>query len=542
MPVNKLNTGIANDLASNVSDQVDELRGKLHLKERDGKAYYEGSEALKTSNEALIVKLRAENKYKRLAMTHSIQADKHVIKSVFQSRKEELLSMQRCTAEKAITEMDQKTCEAIKVLNELKYQRSQKESYLEQQQMILGEMLQNNTGDVDLAHEREFRRLQNDQDKSRIKYDAAKNITRRYEEVLQFMLEECHLYPSKLDLMEQMAVDARKEHAELRRMNKKATASNEESKKDLMNMEREMYQARRARDQQLNETKREVERRKELVERPEKRSKVTTLSESNVRTGKQQAMKAAKLEKILTLENAFEKIKQAINVSDINDVVFRVSNQDNTTDRLIQQKDDKLAQRAKLEEELDKLKKNFEELKFTSQRQAVKSRQLVDNMEELALTEEKQLDIALSEMSKQEKLVVDLRNGISTLFDKLKEIKLKPPYHNFSTGDLVNDLSNCERKLECLTEQINFEKSVGVTLKNANNKKLQEFLETKLPAQNMRVKLDVENISESEDFHFDPDQDNDEYISREDCKKKGQDILRTKIKPKKRKAKKGKRN
>lgn len=39
-------------------------------------------------------------------------------------------------------------------------------------------------------------------------------------------------------------------------------------------MERDMYQAKRARDAQLNETKKEVERRKEpVVERVEKRVK-----------------------------------------------------------------------------------------------------------------------------------------------------------------------------------------------------------------------------------------------------------------------------
>ena len=36
-------------------------------------------------------------------------------------------------------------------------------------------------------------------------------------------------------------------------------------------MEREMYQARRARDQQLNETRKEVEKRKETVDRTERR-------------------------------------------------------------------------------------------------------------------------------------------------------------------------------------------------------------------------------------------------------------------------------
>ncbi|ESO83906.1 hypothetical protein LOTGIDRAFT_236403 [Lottia gigantea] len=543
MPASKVKNETANLIASNLGDQVDELRGKLHLIERDAKACYETSEATKAENEAMISKLRAENKYKRLAIAHSIQGDKHVIKSVFQERKEELLSLKRRSAQKAISEMDQKSCESNKVLNELKYQRSQKENKLEELQLKLSQILKVSTGDVDLDHERLFRRLQNDRDKSRIKYEAARNITRRYEEILQILTEECRMFPSKLDVMVQMVNDARREHADLKRMNKKAISSNEESRTDLMALEREMYQARRTRDQQLTETRRDVERRKEPVEmRNDKRVKVPNLTDNNDRVAKHQAMKAAKHEKILTLETAFEKIKQAINVSDIKDVIFRFSNQDDTRERLVQQKKDKMVQKSKLGEELEKQKKTFEELKFTSQRQAQKGRQLVDNMEDVALKEKEKREAAMSEMTKKEKLLIDLQNGISTLFEKLKDIKLKPPYHNYSTTDPVEDLTNCERKLESLTEKINFEKSVGVTLKNANNKRLQEFLELKLPSDNVRVRLDEEDVSDSDDFHFDHDQDNEGYVSREDCKRMGQEILGTKIKPKKRKAKKPKKS
>ena len=41
--------------------------------------------------------------------------------------------------------------------------------------------------------------------------------------------------------------------------------------RDLHTMEREMYQAKRARDQKLNDMKKDVEKRKELADRTEKK-------------------------------------------------------------------------------------------------------------------------------------------------------------------------------------------------------------------------------------------------------------------------------
>ncbi|XP_048245535.1 outer dynein arm-docking complex subunit 3-like [Haliotis rufescens] len=541
----QMRTDTATGTASGLSEQIDELRGKLHLKERDGKAYYEGSEALKTKNEELIARLRAENKYKRVALNRSIKADTSVIQSVFHNRKEELLSMHRYTAEKAIRVMDQKVCEASKRLNSQQHEVTQKENQLDELELELSRMLDMVSYDYDSEKERNYRRLQNELDKARIKFDAASNITGRYEAILAHMQEECRLYPTRLDVMEQQVTEARAELSELKQMNEKATYSSQDARTNLLCMEREMYQAKRSRDQQLNEAKKEVERRKEPVDRTEKRPRMSVISESNdVKSSRLQALKAGRHEKILTLEEAFEKIKKAINVSDIQDVVFRVANQDNTRGLLVHQKKEKLGQRHKLQEDLAKLKAVFEELKFTSQRQAAKGRLLVDGMEDYACSEEKRRVMSLDMLDKKDKLLLDLQKGIATLFDKLKEIKLKPPHHNFTKGDPVDDLANCERRLVQLmaTATGKGDERVAVGSKNVDTQKLHEFLENRLPAENTRIRLDEEDNSDSDDFTFDHDQDNEGHLSRDDVKRLGREILGTKLKPKKRKARKSRKS
>ncbi|KAL5011822.1 hypothetical protein ScPMuIL_010373 [Solemya velum] len=319
---------------------------KVHLKERDAKAFYESSEVKKIHHEEQIAKLRTENKDKRISLAKSINGDEQVIRSVFLHRREELLSMHRATVNHAIKTMDQKVCESSKELNALQHLTNEKRTRLDALKVRLSKMREIEATDYDVDRERAIRRHQNEMDKAGIKYEAARNISRRYEQIMAHMQEECRNYPARLDLLEHVLRQARSELTELKQMKDKAVASSEEARKEQHIMEREMYQAKRARDQQLTETRKDVERRREPADRTEKRARVTILSDtSDSKATKLQLQKAERQEKILRLEDGFEKIKRAIKVSDIEGIVFRVSNQGNTRERLRQQEKEKLSLR-----------------------------------------------------------------------------------------------------------------------------------------------------------------------------------------------------
>ncbi|XP_076091241.1 outer dynein arm-docking complex subunit 3-like [Mytilus galloprovincialis] len=522
-------------------EQIDELRGKLHLKERDARAFFESSEEKKIKNERLIASLRAENKRKRVILAKSINGDEKVIHSVFQNRKEELLSMQRYTVEGAVKTMDQKVCEASKRRNTIKHEADIKRDRLKELQSTLRQMRLVNTQDFDLERKQVIRRLQNEMDKAGIKYEAARNITRRYEEIMTHMQEECRLYPARLNVLEEIFRDASTELDVLKLMNEKAVKSSDDTRRDLMKMEREMYQARRARDQQLTVTKKEVERRKEPTDRQERRAKVAYVTDTagDTKAMKLQQEKEDRQEKILTLEDAFERIKSAIHVSNMDDIVYRVTNQDNTRHRILQQEQENLDAKERLMEEKTSLRVIFEDLKFTSQRQIAKGRKMVEDVQEYVKKEETSRDDCLTEMTVNEKLLLDLQSGIATLYEKLKEIRLKPPYHNFSKSDPVEDLANCQRKLEVLLTGLGlWKKTPELSPVNLNEHKLHTYLENKLPADNVRIRLETDDGSDIDDFHFDHDQDNDGLLSRDDIKRQGMDFLNSKLKPKKKKGRK----
>ena len=52
------------------------------------------------------------------------------------------------------------------------------------------------------------------------------------------------------------------------------------------------------------------------------------------------------------------------------------------------------------------------------------------------MTEEKRLGTRTSELDKNGKLLADVKVGVSTLLDKLSQVKLKPPAFNYvSSGE-----------------------------------------------------------------------------------------------------------
>jgi len=71
---------------------------------------------------------------------------------------------------------------------------------------------------------------------------------------------------------------------------------------------------------------------------------------------------------------------------------------------------------------------------------------------------------------------------------------------------------------------------------------LHSYLESRLPLENMRIRMDMDDISDEDEFHFDHDQDNDGLLSRDDIKRLGEELVNSKLKPKKKKSRKSRNN
>ena len=62
---------------------------------------------------------------------------------------------------------------------------------------------------------------------------------------------------------------------------------------------------------------------------------------------------------------------------------------------------------------------------------ARRNRKLLDDTHEFLMTEERRLETTTRELDKNGKLLADVKIGVSTLLDKLSQVKLKPPAFNY---------------------------------------------------------------------------------------------------------------
>lgn len=522
-----------------LAEMVDEIRGKLHLKERDANAFYESCEVNKMQAEQYISKLRKDNKRRRVELATCICGNESVIRTAFHHRKKELLSMQRFTPEKAIKEMDQKVCEAKNRLNSLQYEKKKRKEQLQNLQDELERMIEINESDYSEEREQKIRRIQNEMDKANIKVGAARNITRRYQAIMDTLQEEVRNYPAILDCLEEKLKECQTENDDLFKMKEKAMKASEDARRELHTMEREMYQAKRARDQKLNEMKKEVEKRKEMADRAEKKQRVALISDtSDSRQARLQIERAERQEKILSLKDAFERIMNATHVSDMEDIIYRLEHQDHTYQQLRTMEKEKMLKKNVVTEELTKLRQVFQDINFTSERQIQKGRRMVEGMVEYLQEVETRHNNIVDDYQQHNKLLLNVQSGTATLLEKLKDVRLKPPYHNFAKGDPVEDLKQCALKLDLLLTNLGMKGGLSFPPYRIESEKLNEYLTSKLPPDNIRVCIDTDDLSDTDEFHFDHDQENDGFTSREDIKRQGQEILNSKLKPKKKKTKK----
>ncbi|XP_066294716.1 outer dynein arm-docking complex subunit 3-like [Branchiostoma lanceolatum] len=526
-------------------DQIDQLKSKLSLKDRDRQAYYEASQRAIAKNESLVLALHAGNKEQRVALAESQNRDGEVINQVFQERKTTRLAMLRNTAKKAIDLMDQKGCEDAKRYNAMQHQRSMCEQRLRDLQTLLDSMeLAGSKGPKDIDQEQVIRQLENRIDKMRIRINTAKNIRHTYEEILHYLKEESLVFPEKLDAME-LAIRAQdKELAELRSIQQDAQLSREAAKSDLQKQEQAHFEAKRMREQTLNEKKKQVEKQKEFAEKAEKRAQRATFhADDHAHDNPVPGLSITKsAELIQTYEEAFRLIKEATVVFDINDIVWQFQTQDGTTRHLEKQSRDAEQLRAKLREEKNRFTAEFSELKYSGEAVLSQNALLLEQMGDHLKQEEGRSSGALTRLERTQSVLTQATIGIHNLMDKLNAVKISVKKFPVpvSKMEVRDHLDVCEQKLLLLMKQVQLK--VGPPGAERDKKMassgFQAFLEGGLRQDNLRITVEKEESEYEETYEYES-QEHEEALSRSDIKRLGDELLDV-HRPKKKKTKKSK--
>jgi len=528
-----------------LADQLEELRGKYHLKNKDCGAYRESSQDEIREKDRIIASLRQQNWYKRIILAQHENGDEQVIKSVFSEDQDRLLrlSLQRCTATQAICEMDQNVCEGAKVLNMMRYGREMREKKLNELQQELKRMkfLHKNSPEQNEG-EAKVTELENALDKALIKYDTARSISRRYQEILEKMKEESLTLPAKLDAMEQALVSKQAELQELKVLARDAQQAREQTKRQLSQVEQDSYESRKQREAELSTTRKEVERRKAEAEKVERRHARATLVVDNQDEKAQQELQAKKnsQEKLLTYDHAFRLIRDATHVTNMEEVVARVLCQNDKQAMLRSQVNDLESQSQRLRTDLKHLNQMFHDMKYSGEKEISRGESILEQAQSNLDKEMKNGENVEDKLQRAGNTLINVRHGVASLLNKLTDSTSSSQIEQQQQlrGSVEEQIPICRRKLETLLRKIN---AAPPDIQEAKLScgQFQDFLEEKMPPDNVRVKLDKADsrLSTLSEFDFDT-QDQEQAPGRMDIKNMGQKMIDAKVKPKRKKTKK----
>merc|ERR1712139_89139 len=102
-------------------ERLQELKGKLNLKERDNEAYFRYSQEKIHENDDLIGDLRSKVKQQRELLSACLDGDRDVINTALNANRLDVLSYNRVTASKCIEEKNQDVFDQVKKLNSVQH-------------------------------------------------------------------------------------------------------------------------------------------------------------------------------------------------------------------------------------------------------------------------------------------------------------------------------------------------------------------------------------------------------------------------------------
>lgn len=528
--------------AKTLTEDIEELRRKIALLDGDRKAYYENSQWSIQMNKDSIQKLRTKNKELRLDLAKKKAGDEKVIDDAFQERDPvRHCAMRGMSGKEAIGKLDQQVCETKKRLNALNHQCKMREKKLASLQTEYDQM-QKDAATVNLAavgeseEAQRLRILENRLDKMNLKLNEANKIRSTYVQILEHQKEERRTWPKQLDALEQGIKQQSEELKELHIMHSDAQIARDTARGELSKLEQSVYEAKKERESQLMEYKKQAAEKKEHAEKVEKRLQRASLQQDEGTNDQKSQLSGEEQErKITTYEEAMSKIKEATGVSDIQEVVQRFLSQGDTQKHLEALKLNNDKTLVRLKEELEKLQREFEEMKYSGEAKMSSGQRLLEEYEtNLKSIKEKEKE-AKQKQKATSHILVDVKAGVEHLADKLQHLKAPkgqvPQAQLSPTSDeyILDLLGVCEQKLLKLVEELEG-KDIQDVIKEMEDSEFRVSMEQKLPAHNTRVKLPAVNERVAGFDDDDDSGDDDDYLSRNAIKRNSQQIVDAKNK------------
>ncbi|XP_034748533.1 coiled-coil domain-containing protein 151 isoform X2 [Etheostoma cragini] len=534
-------------------DQITEMQRKIQLLEGDRTAYYESSQSTIKKNRDTIRQLRQENKRlcRKLAEVNS--GDKNIIKAAFHNRGLEKDAYRNMSGKAALLTLDQRVLSKMKRLNALKHTTQTHQRRLEELKMRYQRMKPESRSGAPSADARAqkqeedamLRALENSLEKTHFKCKEAENIMINYQKLKSHLQEESLTFHGQLDSLEAEILKHREELHNMQVMNNNAQLSKEAAKVELQQQEELLYKERKEREHIIASYRRKVDERKAQAEKVERRAQ-RTMQPDELSSEAQRStprMGGEEEKAISSFEEAFQRIKEATGVTDIQEIVERFITQKETHQHLeqLREENEKVLQQLKEQKEL--LNQQFQDMKYSGEAKLSSDRQMLEECEQQLHAQQQKCDASKERLEWLVKALGTVRAGVEHLADKLQHITLSEDTVADVSPDsdefVVELLTQCELKLQLLQEELHG-KDLAAIMKEMEEEEFYVRIEGKLPAYNIRVKLPDDQRLDIFNDEDDSEEDEADVISREALKRQSLMIIDSNSKKKPWKKKKGK--
>ncbi|KAL7690338.1 hypothetical protein Plhal304r1_c012g0045711 [Plasmopara halstedii] len=494
---------------SRMEEQVEDLRDKMRLLQVDRKSNIHLLESNKQTNKEYIRQLKNENQELLKAL-----AD---LKRTSSAGGAGIVQMFGFPAASNLNGSGDEADEIVSITQQVNKARKQHDNFRHRvlSQTTLLEELKDEVKDLvletkkpsleDTPETRKIRMLENRLDKAMIKFNEAQSIRKTYEQIVKRLKDERIGFDNQLAAIERALAAKQHDYNELLLLSADATHSRdavllELEKARIQHEDEKRHHEKELRDKQhyvkirLNISSRLDKRErlkgavitKELGElSPEGESQLEAPLKSTIT--QQRSSEEEKKEhrsKIDIFENAFRKIKEATGVSDVNEVIQKITSQESTTDSLMNLLKENQARLERLQDEHGGLKAHVEELKYSGSNGGGHRRKLVDDLEQKLSLASIKLEQAKLKYERLARILIGVKAGVEHLVDKMESICENEQVSVITDDIIVEALQESEVTLTLLLSRIKLAestKSSNQAYVNSSDVEQQSVLEKHMP-------------------------------------------------------------
>ncbi|KAL4128898.1 hypothetical protein PRIC2_007878 [Phytophthora ramorum] len=468
------------DYDSRMEEQVEDLRDKMRLLQVDRKSNVDLLESSKQTNKDYIRQLKNENRELRKALADLKRSTSSVTGPGGASQ---VLGQSAAVGGGGLVDEADEIAVAMQQVNKIRKQHDDLRHRVQSQTTLLEE-LKDEVKDLELESKkpsledtpetRKIRMLENRLDKAMIKFNEAQSIRKTYEQIVKRLKDERIGFDNQLAAIERALGAKQHDYDELVLLSADATHARETILLELEKARSQHEDEKRHREKELREKQQYVKIRLEMTNRLDKRDKhkssvvaresgdlnfegESQLKASLMATMMQQGVageeKKEHRSKIDIFESAFRKIKEATGVSDVNEVIQKITSQESTTDNLLNLSKENQARLERLQAEHTVLKARVEELKYSGSGGGHR-RKLVDDHEQNLVLASTKLERAKLKYERLAKVLIGVKAGVEHLVDKMESVREDDQVIVVTDETIVEALQESETTLAHLLSQI----------------------------------------------------------------------------------------